>query len=33
MSATDELLQNNARFVAGFEHGELKRSPSAPSCW
>jgi carbonic anhydrase len=30
MSATDELLENNARFTAGFEHGELEAQPARP---
>jgi carbonic anhydrase len=30
MSATDELLQNNDRFVATFEHGELEAQPVRP---
>lgn len=28
MSATDELLQNNARFVEEFEHGGLEAAPA-----
>jgi len=30
MSATDELLQNNDRFVTTFTHGELEAHPSRP---
>ena len=30
MSATDELLANNARFTISFEHGELKAHPVRP---
>jgi carbonic anhydrase len=30
MSATDELLQTNARFVATFDHGDLVAQPARP---
>src|SRR4029079_3744803 len=30
MSATDELLQNNARYITDFDHGELEAQPVRP---
>ena len=30
MSATDELIQNNERFVTTFDHGELEAQPARP---
>src|SRR3954453_21095050 len=30
MCATDELLENNERFTAGFAHGELEAQPVRP---
>ena len=30
MSATDELIENNQRFVSTFDHGDLEAHPVRP---